>query len=131
MLNKIILMGRLTKEPEYRTTQAGKPVASFTLAVDRDYDREKADFFSCTAWGKTDGTGLASFIARNFHKGDAAIVAGEMQARKWQDDKGNNRVSWEVQVQNIWFGGTKRQDEPRADVAPVLVEEDDDGELPF
>lgn len=131
MLNRIILMGRLTKEPDYRRTQKGKPVVTFTLAVDRDYDRETADFFSCTAWGKDDGTGLAAFIGRNFHKGDLAVVAGEMQSRKWQDEKGNNRVSWEVQVQNIWFASGKRS-EPRETVAAGMLEVlADDGDLPF
>ena len=126
MLNKWFGMGRFTKDPELRTTQNGKPVASFTLAVDRDFDRDKTDFVACTAWNKT-----AEFVAKNFRKGKLAIVGGAWQSRKWEDEKGNKHTVWEVQVENIWFG-EKKQDEPvPAAVTAVFDELADDGDLPF
>ena len=123
MLNKWFGMGRLTKDPEIRTTQSGKTVAVFTIAVDRDFDRDKTDFVSCTAWNKT-----AEFVANNFRKGKLAVVSGAWQSRKWEDDKGNKRLSWEVQVDNIWFGEKKES----VDVSAAdFVEISDEEELPF
>lgn len=123
MLNRWFGMGRLTKDPEIRTTQSGKKVAVFTLAVDRDFDRDKTDFVSCTAWNKT-----AEFVANNFRKGKLAVASGAWQSRKWEDDKGNKRLSWEVQVDNIWFGEKKET----VDVSAAdFVEISDEEELPF
>lgn len=117
MLNKIFIMGRLTRDPEMRYTQASVPVASFTLAVDRDYkndDGEKqADFIDCVAW-----RGIGEFIQRHFRKGSMAIVVGRLQLRKWEDDAGNKRVSSEVKVESIYFGESKKQDKP-AETAPA------------
>ena len=79
MLNEIIVMGRLTKDPELRTTTTGKSVVNFTLAVDRD-KQDATDFPECTAWGAT-----AEFVARTFHKGKMALVKGSMQSKKWED----------------------------------------------
>ena len=124
MLNHIDIMGRFTKEPEMRTTQTGKSVCSFTVAVDRDYDRSVTDFFSCTAWN-----GTAEFVSKNFHKGQLAVVSGAMQSRDWTDKNGNKRQSWEIKVDNIYFGGDKRQS---ADVSAAdFTEIPDDEELPF
>lgn len=154
-LNKIVLLGRITAEPELKTTQSGASVIGFTLAVDRDFkskdgDRE-CDFIPCTAW-----RGTAEFIAKYFTKGSSAAVAGSLQSRHWQDNDGNKRTSWEVQVDNIYFAGAKKQ-EGTQNFAPVgapvpvsvdegrsqldemgsrfdnvrFVETADDGELPF
>ena len=104
MLNEIVAMGRLTKDPELRSTTTGKSVANFTLAVDRD-KQDAADFFDCTVWGAT-----AEFVQRNFHKGKMAVVKGSMQSRKWEDRDGAKRISWEINVQNIYFADDKKKD---------------------
>ena len=119
MLNKITIMGRLTKEPELRKTQSGKSVASFTVAVDRDFDRNTTDFFSCVAWGNT-----AEFVSKYFHKGTLAVVAGEMQSQHWTDKDGSNHTSWNVNVSNIYFGESKK-------TTDVFAELDDGEEVPF
>ena len=124
MLNKIVLMGRLTKEPDMRTTQTGKTVTSFTLAVDRDFDRNnEVDFVPCVAWEKT-----AEFVSRYFHKGQLVSVLGSLQSRSWKDKNGNDRVSWEVICSNVYFAES-RKEKP---VEPQQYEElEDDGPLPF
>lgn len=104
MLNEIIVMGRLTKDPELRSTTTGKSVANFTLAVDRD-KQDAADFFDCTAWAAT-----AEFVQRNFHKGKMALVVGSMQSKKWEDRSGSKRTDWYVNVQNIYFADDKKKD---------------------
>ena len=104
MLNEVIMMGRLTKDPELRTTTTGKSVVNFTLAVDRD-KQDATDFPECTAWGAT-----AEFVARNFHKGKMALVKGSMQSKKWEDRDNNKRVDWFVNVQNIYFADDKKKD---------------------
>lgn len=106
MLNHIVIMGRLTRDPELRYTQSNTPVASMTLAVDRDYtpqggDRE-TDFIDCVAW-----RGTAEFASKYFFKGQMAVVEGRLQSRKWQDRDGNNRTSWEIVVSNLYFGEKK------------------------
>lgn len=132
MLNKIIIMGRLVRDPELRKTQSDISVVSFTVAVDRDYkqgDEKIADFIDCTAW-----RGTADFIARNFTKGRMICVDGQLQSRKWQDKDGNNRVSWEVQAQSVYFADSKRNDDGQQS-KPQTFEELDSGEgedsLPF
>ena len=108
MLNHITIMGRLTRDPELRYTQSQTPVASFTLAVDRDYGgrdggERQTDFIDCVAWRQT-----AEFVSKYFQKGRMAVVSGRLQSRKWQDRDGNNRTSWEVNVDNIYFGDSRR-----------------------
>ena len=111
MLNHIVIMGRLTREPELRTTQSGVNVASFTVAVDRDFggrdggDRQ-TDFFDCSAWRST-----GEFVSKYFHKGSMIVVSGRMQSRKYQDREGNNRVAWDIQAENVYFGESKRDSE--------------------
>lgn len=108
MLNHITLMGRLTRDPELRYTQSGTPVASFTLAVDRDYsprdggDRQ-TDFIDCVAWRKT-----GEFVSKYFSKGSMAVVSGRLEIRDWTDRDGNKRRSAEVIVDNVYFGESKR-----------------------
>lgn len=126
MLNKIFIMGRLTKEPEMRATQSGVAVASFTMAVDRDHGgtEKKTDFINCVAWRQG-----AEFIDKYFHKGSMAIVEGRLESRKWTDRDGKNRTEWEVQVDSVHFGESKRQSAP--DVETTFEEVSDDGDLPF
>ena len=133
MLNKIILMGRLTRDPELRRTQSGTAVASFTLAVDRDYkpqDGEReTDFIDIVAW-----RGTGEFVSKYFSKGRMAVVEGRLQVRDWTDKDGNKRRSTEVVADNVYFGDSKRPEsgtpaEPSGEFQEVPDEEK--GELPF
>ena len=107
MLNHIVLMGRLTRDPELRRTGSGVAVASFTLAVDRDYTAQGAeketDFVDIVAWRST-----AEFVSKYFTKGRMAVVSGRLQIRNWQDKEGNKRRSAEVVADNVYFGDSKR-----------------------
>ena len=110
MLNHINLMGRLTRDPELRYTQTGTPVASFTLAVDRDFSsrengEKQTDFIDCVAWRKT-----GEFVSKYFTKGSMAVVSGRLEIRDWQDREGNKRRSAEVVVDNVYFGESKRRE---------------------
>lgn len=132
MLNHITIMGRLTRDPELRYTQAQTPVASFTLAVDRDYkqngaDRE-TDFIDVVAWRQT-----GEFVSKYFTKGSMAVVSGRLQMRDWTDRDGNRRKSAEVVADNVYFGESKGTSEkPGKNGASVFAElEDDDSNLPF
>ena len=156
MLNRIVLMGRLARDPELRHTQAGVPVASFRLAVDRDFrDKstgEKAtDWIDVVAWRQT-----GEFVSKYFTKGRMAVVEGRLQMRDWTDRDGNKRTSAEVVADNVYFGDSRRdgdgggyggyqQSTPAhsapASTAPMdgygapmgdqFAELSDDGELPF
>ena len=140
MLNKIILMGRLTRDPELRHTQTGTAVASFSLAVDRDF-KDKAtgdrttDFIDVVAWRQT-----GEFVSRYFTKGRMAVVEGRLQIRDWTDKDGNKRRSAEVVADNVYFGEQKRDaganGAPHSGVKPApasdfaVLEGEDEG-LPF
>ena len=150
MLNRIILMGRLTRDPELRHTQAGTPVASFSLAVDRDFrsrdgGERTTDFIDIVAWRNT-----AEFVSKYFTKGRMAVVEGRLQIRDWTDRDGGKRRSAEVVADNIYFGDSKRDGDsggsgfarpaPPAPVdygIPSRSDDqfagltDDDGDLPF
>ena len=155
MLNHIVIMGRLTRDPELRTTQSGVSVASFTVACDRDFGgrdggEKQADFIDCVAWRQT-----GEFVSKYFSKGRMAIVSGRLQSRKWETKEGEKRTSWEVVADNVYFGDSRRDAESGRDsysnnswssgssnsdsgrssapaTAPVFAELDDgDGELPF
>lgn len=106
MLNSISIAGRLSKDPELRTTQSGVSVASFTVAVERDFSAQgqqrEVDWFDCVAWRQG-----GEFVSKYFHKGDMIIVTGRMQARDWTDNNGNKRRNWELQVDHSYFGGSK------------------------
>lgn len=116
MLNRIIIMGRMVRDPELRSTTTGTPVASFTLAVDRDFkpkDGEKAtDFIDCVAWRST-----AEFVSKYFSKGRMAIVEGRLQIREWTDKEGNKRRTAEVVADQVCFGDSKKDDAGGFDVA--------------
>ena len=108
MLNHIVIMGRLTRDPELRSTQSGVSVASFTVAVDRDFGgrdggEKQTDFIDCVAWRQT-----GEFVSKYFHKGSMIVVSGRLQSRKWQDREGNNRVNWEINADNVYFGESRR-----------------------
>ena len=147
MLNKIILMGRLTRDPELRRTESGTAVCSFSIAVDRDFKSQStgergADFINIVAWRQT-----AEFVSRYFTKGRMAVVEGRLQIRDWKDKDGNNRRSAEVVADNVYFGDSKRDGASGGDYAPPaygspastysapagggFAEIEEDGELPF
>ena len=154
MLNHITIMGRLTRDPELRYTQSQTPVASFTVAVDRDFGgrdggEKQTDFIDCVAWRQT-----AEFVSKYFTKGSMAVVSGRLQIRDWTDREGGKRRSAEVVVDNMYFGESRRRDgdssdnrsssysssyssagsagRSRAPAASAFSELDDgDGELPF
>lgn len=111
MLNHIVLMGRLVRDPELRRTQSGVPVASFRIAVDRDFgNREtgerEADFIDVVAWRQT-----GEFVSKYFAKGRMAVVSGRLQMRNWTDNQGNKRTSAEVVADNVYFGDSKRDND--------------------
>ena len=151
MLNHIVVMGRLTRDPELRRTGSGVAVTSFTVAVDRDFgNREngerETDFIDCVAWRQT-----GEFVSKYFAKGRMAVVSGRLQIRNWNDKEGNKRRTAEIVADNVYFGDSKRDGEGgnvyAAPAAPVYGEysapaasapasdfamlEDDDASLPF
>ena len=149
MLNHIVIMGRLTRDPELRRTGSGIAVASFTVAVDRDFGsrdggERETDFIDCVAWRQT-----GEFVSKYFTKGSMAVVSGRLQIRNWTDKEGNKRRSAEVVADNVYFGESKRQSEGSGYAAPsapayggysapasapasdFAMLDDDDAQLPF
>lgn len=134
MLNKITIMGRLTKDVELRRTNNGSAVSSFTVAVDRDFAKDgvrETDFFECVAWGKT-----AEFIERNFSKGKMIVVAGRLQIRDWTDKNEVKRKTPEIIVENAYFGesrsvGERYEAAAQKPLQDFAVVDGDDGDLPF
>ena len=148
MLNHIVVMGRLTRDPELRRTATGVAVASFRVAVDRDFQPKdggdrKADFIDCVAWRQT-----GEFISKYFTKGRMIVVEGRLEMRDWTDKEGNKRTSAEINVANAYFGDSKRDGESggaySAPAAPAFggysapasgasdfASLDDDATLPF
>lgn len=147
MLNHIVVMGRLTRDPELRRTGSGVAVASFTLAVDRDFSSKESgeketDFIDCVAWRQT-----GEFVSKYFKKGSMAVVSGRLQIRHWTDKEGNKRRTAEIVADNVYFGDSKKEDNgssggytgfipndklsgntPAQDFAMLT---DDDAQLPF
>ena len=161
MLNHITIMGRLTRDPELRRTGSGVAVASFTVAVDRDFSgrdggERETDFIDCVAWRQT-----GEFVSKYFTKGSMIVVSGRLQIRNWTDKEGNKRRSAEVVADNCYFGESKRNSEgnayggntyggnsygggysapapsyggysaPAAPASDFAMLEDDDAQLPF
>lgn len=130
MLNHIVIMGRLGKDPELRRTQSGVAVATFNVAVDRDF-KDKAtgqratDWITCVAWRST-----AEFVEKYFAKGSQVLVAGRLQMRDWTDKDGNKRISAEVQAENVYFAGAKIEG-GRRELPEFEVMDDDDQDMPF
>ena len=111
MLNHIVIMGRLTRDPELRYTSANIPVASFSVAVDRDFGRgengeRQTDFINCVAWRQT-----GEFVSKYFQKGSMIVVSGRLQIRDYTDRDGNKRSAAEVVADNVYFGESKRRDD--------------------
>ena len=131
MLNKIIVMCRLVRDPELRRTNSGTAVASFTIACDRDFKSDggerEADFIECVAWRNT-----AEFVSKYFTKGRMAVVSGRLQTRNWTSKEGNKRKATEIVAESVYFGDSKRE-ELQSYAAPQesFAELPDDGEIPF
>ena len=150
MLNHIVIMGRLTRDPELRRTGSGIAVASFSVAVDRDFGgrdggEKETDFIDCVAWRQT-----GEFVSKYFTKGRMAVVSGRLQIRPWTDKDGNKRRTAEIVADNVYFGDSRRDGDnaggysapaagsfggysapaaaPASDFAML---EDDDAQLPF
>ena len=154
MLNHIVIMGRLTRDPELRRTGTGTAVASFTVAVDRDFGKsengeKETDFIDCVAWRQT-----GEFVSKYFTKGRMAVVSGRLQIRSWTDKDGNKRRSAEVVADNVYFGDSRRDGDnsgsafggnaysapapsfggysaPAAPASDFAMLDDDDAQLPF
>ena len=158
MLNHITIMGRLTRDPELRRTGSGVAVASFTVAVDRDFGgrdggERETDFIDCVAWRQT-----GEFVSKYFTKGSMIVVSGRLQIRGWTDKDGNKRRTAEVVADNVYFGESKRNSEggnayggntyggnsynapapsyggysaPAAPASDFAMLDDDDAQLPF
>ena len=142
MLNHITIHGRMTKDPELRRTGSGVAVASFTLAVDRDFadkqsGEKETDFIDCVAW-----RGAGEFVDKYFSKGSLAVVSGRLQIRNWTDKDGNKRRSAEVVAENVYFGDSNKntrnqnsaaqsQEQPIEFPSDFSVITDDDSQLPF
>lgn len=134
MLNVCTFMGRMTRDPELRRTGSGVAVASFTLAVDRDYNpkdggEKETDFIDFVAW-----RGTGEFVSKYFSKGSMAIVTGRLQIRSWTDKDGIKRRAAEIVADNVYFGEAKKDNgsynytQPAQDYAMV---EEPDAQLPF
>ena len=141
MLNKVVIMGRFTKDPELRRTGSGTAVTSFSLACDRDFKSQsgdkETDFIEVVAWKNT-----AEFVSKYFSKGRMAVVEGRLQIRDWTDKAGNKRTTAEVVADNVYFADSKRSESDdnqkenfnalsgrvSDDFAPIIEE---DGEIPF
>ena len=153
MLNHITIMGRLTRDPELRRTGSGIAVASFSLAVDRDFSpkdggERETDFIDCVAWRQT-----GEFVSKYFTKGRMAVVSGRLQIRSWTDKDGNKRRTAEVVADNVYFGDSKRDGDsgssfggnaygapapsyggysaPSSPASDFAMLDDDDAQLPF
>ena len=146
MLNHITIMGRLVRDPELRRTGSGVAVASFSLAVDRDFSprdggERETDFIDCVAWRQT-----GEFVSKYFTKGRMAVVSGRLQIRPWTDKDGNKRRTAEVVADNVYFGDSKREGDggsynaapsygsyaaPAPAASDFAMLEDDDAQLPF
>ena len=144
MLNHIVIMGRLVRDPELRRTGSGVPVASFTVAVDRDFSgkdggQKESDFIDCVAWRNT-----AEFVEKYFSKGRMAVVSGRLQIRAWTDKDGNKRRTAEVVADNVYFGDSKKEESsgnnyggynapnyPATPASDFALMNDDDAKLPF
>ena len=149
MLNHITIMGRLVRDPELRRTGSGIAVASFTVAVDRDFadkssGEKETDFIECVAWRQ-----LGEFVSKHFTKGRMIVVSGRLQVRKWKNKDGENRYTTEVLAENCYFGDSKKESSGNApDYAPdncygqyaggysapasdYAMLDDDDAQLPF
>ena len=121
MLNHIDIMGRLTADPQLKTTQNGVSYASFTIACDRDFGDKKADFIRVKAWRQT-----ADFVGKYFRKGQMAVVSGRLQSEDWTDKDGNKAKLIEIQAEHVYFGSKAESGETKFTELPA-----NEGDLPF
>ena len=146
MLNHIVIMGRLTRDPELRRTGSGIAVASFSVAVDRDWPsketgEKETDFINCVAWRQT-----GEFVSKYFTKGSMIVVSGRLQIRPWTDKDGNKRTTAEIVADNVYFGESKKDKAAVASVTTTygtyssyitptsdwnMMDDDYDEQLPF
>ena len=130
MLNKIVIQGRLTKDPELRRTQSGTAVASATVAVDRDFKNQDGnrdtDFIPIVAW-----KGTGEMLAKYFSKARMIVVEGRLQLRDWTDNDGNKRRTAEIVANSVYFGDSKRDGGETVEPKGGFSEIEDDGEMPF
>lgn len=136
MLNKIVIMGRLSADPELRRTPAGVAVSSFSVAVERDFKdsdgQKETDFFDCVAW-----RGTGEFVSRYFSKGSIIVVSGRLQNRSWTDKNGNKRTTAEIVAENVYFGESKKSAGEKHEAAMAGQTQDfavldgDNDDLPF
>lgn len=142
MLNHIVIMGRLTRDPELRRTGSGLAVANFSVAVDRDFPdkvtgERETDFINCVAWRQT-----GEFVSKYFEKGSMIVVSGRLQMRSWTDDNGNKRTVAEIVADNVYFGESKKKEEKQENPlhkygfypqspSDFAMLDDDDAALPF
>ncbi len=144
MLNNIVIMGRLTRDPELRRTGSGVAATSFTLAVERDLKpkegERETDFIDCVAWRQA-----GEFVSKYFSKGRMAVVSGRLQIRNWTDKEGNKRRSAEVVADNVYFADSKKEDSngggydpqqqtpvyPSSPASDFAMLDDEDAHLPF
>lgn len=141
-MNKAILMGRLTRDPELRQTQSGVPVVSFSIAINRRFQKDQTDFINCVAWRQT-----AEFVSKWFQKGSMIAVVGSIQTRRYTDSEGKERTVTEVVAEEAYFTGSKAEsgtgfggqapsapafeDAPQFDQGGFGTIEDADDDLPF
>ncbi len=131
-MNIVAIMGRLTADPELRTTSSGTSVTSFTVAVDREFKKDETDFLNVVAWRQT-----ADFITRYFRKGKMIAIVGSIQTRQYEDKNGNKRTATEIIAEKASFCGDKNEggkdtaETPKTDLSAVFDDADDGIELPF
>lgn len=138
MLNIVTIQGRLCDTPQVRYTQAQKPVVSTAIAVERDFkngDEKTTDFVNCVFFGQQ-----AEFLSKYFSKGSMAICSGRLQSRHWEDKDGKKHIEWEVIVDRVWFGESKKKEEQspfppgvtgRVDKSKLQEMDDETEDLPF
>lgn len=138
MLNIVTIQGRLCDTPQVRYTQAQKPVVSTAIAVERDFkngDEKTTDFVNCVFFGQQ-----AEFLSKYFSKGSMAICSGRLQSRHWEDKDGKKHIEWEVIVDRVWFGESKKKEEQspfppgvtgRVDRSKLQEMDDETEDLPF
>ena len=129
MLNRISIMGRLTRDPELRRTKSGIPVASFSIACDKDFT-EGVDFIDVIAW-----KGTGEFVNKYFHKGKMIVIDGRLEIRQWTDNEGRRRKNAEIVANNVYFADSKTNDRPAVADMPTPEDyaeiDEDDSKLPF
>lgn len=128
-MNKVIIMGRLTRDPELKNPGTNSEVCSFSVAVDRKFKRDgepEVDFLNVVTFGKT-----AQFVSKWFSKGKLILVCGRIQVRNWEDKNGNKRTAFDILADEVSFAGDKQKTITTGDVSLADFQEDEDGEVPF